>query len=247
MTLDLFILVLVGVFAFVGMLTGAAKQVAQWIGLAVGWIASRTLGPFAGPMFAKSAGVPLLIGTVAASFVIFILVMVATRYAAKVILRRILAGKDPQNRSADRFFGCILGGLKVAIITYVILSALSFVENNVAIAGKRIGFAPKDSYAFGIVRKYNLFEATMFSSVKDFAKVAEAATDPKKAAALREDPAYQALMKDQRFASAVKTDGIQRALDTGDTQALLRNANVLQLIQDPVASKRLAAAAAKAE
>lgn len=247
MTLDIFILLLVGTFAFIGAFSGAAKQIGHWVGLIVGWIASRSLGPLFGPMFAKNAGVPLLIGTVAMSFLIFILVMVAVRYAAKVLLRRILAGKDPQNRTADRVFGFILGGLKVGLITYVILSALSFVENNVAIAGRKLGLSPKDSVLFGVVRKYNLFEATMFSSIKDFAKVAEAATDPKKAATLQKDPAYQALMKDQRFAAALKTDGMKRALETGDTQSMLKNGNVMQLIQDPVASKRLAAAASKTD
>src|SRR6476646_3087068 len=101
------------VFAFLGALSGAATQIAYWVALGVGWFVSRGLGPVFGPAFAKAAGVPLIIGTVAVTFLIFIVVMVTARYALKFLIRRILAGKDPKNRTADRVLGFMLGATKV--------------------------------------------------------------------------------------------------------------------------------------
>lgn len=247
MTLDLFIVLLTLAAAFLGAFSGAAKQIAYWIALVVAWFAARGLGPLFGPLFAKQAGVPLLIGTVAASFTIFILVMVPFRYALKYLLRRILAGKDPENRTADRVLGFLLGAVKVLAIAYVILSALAFVDDNVQLAGRKLGISPKDSVLFEAAHQYNLFAFTFFSPVHDLVKVANAATDPKKAANLKKDPAYQALLKDPRFQQAVKAEGMKKAIDTGDAQALLKNANVLQLITDPTAAKRLSAVAAKTD
>lgn len=246
MTLDLLIVVLVLVFAALGAAQGAARQVAHWVALFLAVFCARVLGPLLGPRFADSTHTPQFVGTVAATFTVFILLMVAIRYALTTVLRRILAGRDPKNRTADRVLGFSLGALKVLALSFIALCALAFVEDNLVFAGRRVGVSPSDSKLFALAKSHNLFAAMLFSPVHDLVRVAAALSDPKKVEALKSDPAYQALLKDKRFDAAVHAEGLRRAAESGDVQQLLRNPSVLQLISDPTAAKRLAAVAAKA-
>ncbi|KFE64794.1 CvpA family protein [Hyalangium minutum] len=243
MVIDVTILCLVIFFALIGAISGAAKQIAQMVGMAVAYFASKRLGPVLGPKLAGSFGDSQLAGVLVASVLVFVVVLITVRYALVALLQRLMAGKDPNNRGPDRMIGFVLGGTKVALICYVVMSALTFVEQHVVVAGKKLGISPKDSKAFGLVRSHNLFEMTQFAPIKDFVRVAQASTDPERARKLQNDPAYKALRQDPRFQRALKEDSLRRALEQGDTQALLRSNLILQLIQDPEFAARLGAAA----
>jgi len=243
MTIDLVVLGLMLFFGIIGAITGAAKQIANLVGLGAGWFVSRRLGPVLGPKLAAAlGGVPLLLGVIGATILLFLVVWLAVRYALGFLLQRLMSGKNPEHRGVDRFLGFILGGAKVALIAYVVLSALTFFEQHVVVAGRRVGVSPKDSVAFRFARTYNLFEMTQFAPVKDLVRVAQVAGDPERAQALQKDPAFQALRKDPRFQRALKDEGLRRAVERGDYQALLRNNLVLQLIQDPQVAAQLDAA-----
>jgi membrane protein required for colicin V production len=244
MTLDLILLGLVLLFAVVGAITGAAKQIAHLVALVVAWFASRTLGPVVAPRLSEAmGGVPLLIGTITGTILLFIAVLVAVRYALTVVLRRLLRGGDPDNRGVDGVLGFLLGGAKVAAIAYVIISGLVFVEQNVVVSGKRLGLSPRDSLAFGLARRFNLFELTQFSATKDLVSVARVARDPEQARRLAEDPAFTSVKKDPRFQRALSDKQLRAALEQGDTRALLRHDAILQLVQDRDFVARLGAAA----
>lgn len=243
MVIDVTILCLVIFFALIGAISGAAKQIAQMVGMAVAYFASKRLGGVLGPKLAGSFGDSQLAGVLVASVLVFVVVLITVRYALVALLQRLMAGKDPNNRGPDRMIGFVLGGTKVALICYVVMSALTFVEQHVVVAGKKLGISPKDSKAFALVRSHNLFEMTQFAPVKDFVRVAQASTDPERARKLQNDPAYKALRQDPRFQRALKEDSLRRAFEQGDTQALLRSNLILQLIQDPEFAARLGAAA----
>jgi membrane protein required for colicin V production len=245
--IDVIILCLVVFFAMVGAITGAAKQIAHMMGMAVAYFVSRKLGTVLGPRLADSLGDSQLFGALVATVLVFIFVLVVVRYALGALLQRVMTGRDPNNRGPDRMIGFALGGAKVALICYVLVSALTFVEQHVVVAGQKLGVSPKDSRAFAFARKNNLFEMTQFAPLKDFVRVAQASTDPEKAAKLQNDPAYKALRQDPRFQRALKEGNLRRALEQGDTQALLRSNLVLQLIQDPEFAARLGAAARASE
>lgn len=247
MVIDLIIFCLVVFFALLGAYTGAAKQIANMVGLATAYFVCRRLGPVVGPKLAAALGTADLIGVVLGAVLLFIVVLSLVRFILGTLLNRLMRGKDPSNRGPDRLIGLVLGGVKMAIICYVVLSALTFVEQHVVVAGQRMGMSPKDSQAFALARRYNLFEATQFAPVKDFVRVAQASTDPERASKLQNDPAYKALRDDPRFQRALKEDNLRRALEQGDTQALLRSNLILQLIQDPDFAARLGAAARASE
>ncbi len=248
MTIDLIILGLVLLFAVVGAITGGAKQIANLVALAVAWYVSRKLGTYVGPkMAAALGGAPLLIGTIAGTLVLFITVMVAVRYALTYFLKRLFGAQDAEKQGADNAIGFVLGGAKVVLIAYVLLSALVFAEQYIIVAGKRMGVSPKDSVSFEMARRYNLFELTQFSGVKDFVAVARVAGNPEKARRLAENPAYKSLKQDPRFQRALSDKQLRAALERGDTQAALRSNLVLQLLQDPQFAARLGAAARASE
>ncbi len=247
MVIDLIIFCTVVFFALVGAITGAAKQVAHLVGLAAAYYVSRKLGSVVGPRLAEALGSAQFIGVVLGTLLIFIFVLVVVRYALGALLQRLMTGRDPNNRGPDRFFGMVLGGVKVAVLTYVLLSALTFVEQHVVVAGKKLGISPKDSRAFAFARSHNLFEMTQFAPIKDFVQVARASTNPQQAAQLQNDPAYKSLRQDPRFQRALKDESLRKALEQGDTRALLSNNLILQLIQDPDIAARLGAAARASE
>jgi membrane protein required for colicin V production len=248
MVLDLIILAMVLFFAIIGALTGASRQVANMVGLAVGYFASSRLGPLLGPRLAESLGAARFVGIILGTVLVFVFVWLAVRYALGALLRRILGtGRHSEDRSVDRFLGLILGGAKMAIIAWVALSAVTFFEQHVVVAGQRMGLSTKESLSLGLARRFNLFEMTQFSHVGNLVRVAKASSDPKKAERLQEDPAYKALRKDPRFQRLLQDEKLKQALARGDTAALLRNDLVLQLIQDPDVAARLGAAVRAAE
>ncbi|QSQ27715.1 CvpA family protein [Pyxidicoccus parkwayensis] len=248
MVIDLIILGLVLFFALIGAITGASRQVANLVGLSAAYFASSRLGPVIGPRLAASLGSPIFLGIIAGSILVFIVVWLAVRYALGAVLVRFLStGRHNEDRGLDRFLGFAFGGAKMLVIAWVALSAITFFEQHVVVAGRRFGLSTKDSLSLQAARRFNLFEMTQFSQVGNLVRLAKASGNPEAASRLQEDPAYKALRKDARFQRLLQDDALKQALSKGDTAALLRNDLVLQLIQDPDAAARLQAAVRAAE
>jgi membrane protein required for colicin V production len=247
MSLDLVLLALVGVFALVGAMAGAARQIASLVATVAAYLCARPLGNVFGPRVAGSIHGPQLFGVLVVTLLAFVAVLISVRYIVTAVLRRLLRGEEREHANVDRLLGFILGGAKVALIAYVMLSALTFVEENVTFAGKRLGITAEGSQAFALARRYNLFARLQFAPVKDLIRIAQALQDPNKAAQLKDDPAFRALLADPRFQSALSSRGMNEALESGDYAALLRSNSVLQLVQDRLAAERMSAAAEVAE
>lgn len=247
MTLDLTLLCIILVVALFGALAGAARQIANLIGMVLAYLGARPIGDFAGPhlarIFKTSESVAIVAGTVLA----FVLIWVLCRIVFTKILQRFFAGEDPDSRSNDRILGFILAGVKVTAVVWIFLCAFAFVEENVTFAGRKLGVSPKDSKAFALAKRFNLFELTQFAPVKDLTVVVAAAADPEQAQHLKNDPAYQRLAKDPRFQRALNDRSLQAAFARGDYRALLKNNAILQLIQDPKTAEQLKSLAKKSE
>lgn len=247
MTLDLIVLGLVALFALWGAFSGFAKQVAQAIAGVAAVFAAAPAGRFFGEGMAKGLQSSLTVGIVAATILAFIVIYLVVRMIFTALLRRILAGKDPENRTADRFLGFGLAGVKTAVALWIGLSAATFIENNLVLAGKKYTFTPKDSKLVALSRKYNFIETVQFSGAKDLALAAKLASDPKAAQKLKDDPDYAALMKDPRFRQVLQGDAWKKALESGDVRALMQNNQLVELSQDPRMSRHLERLAAQAD
>jgi membrane protein required for colicin V production len=238
-TLDLVLLGLVLFFALWGALTGAARQIAQALAGLAAWFAARPAGDQFGAAAARQLNSSLVVGTVCVTFATFLLVFLLVRWLFTAALRRLLAGTDPKNRTADRAFGFFLGGTKIAALTWVVVCALSFVEDNVTLQGRKFGLVPKDSITFKLAREHNLFELSQFSGVEDVLRVARLQADSKKQPKLKENLDFQVVAKDPRFLAVLDSPELKRVLGGGDTRSLLQNNQLLQLLQDPLAMKRI--------
>lgn len=239
MNVDLVLLGLVLFFAIWGAFAGAARQVAQIIGAIGAWIAARPIGDAIGPWVAKDLGLPLMAGVVMGTFIAFLITFLVLRGVLTMVLQRILSGREPGHRGLDRGLGFFFGGAKVAAVAWVTICALSFVEDNVSVMGKKLGLSPRDSQAFALARRYNLFEMTSFGDAAALKAVLKAPQDPRALARLKENADYQALKKDPRFSRAQGSDEVRRALESGDVRALLKHADLIKLLQDPEAARRL--------
>ncbi len=247
MTLDLIALGVVAFIAIWGAFSGFARQVAQAIAGIAAVAAAAPLGRFFAEPMSKALQSSLTVGVVIATIVSFLAIYLLGRLLLTMILRRLLAGKDPKNRGADRTLGFLLGFTKAATMLWLGLSAATFIENNLVLAGRKYTFTPKDSKLVALARQYNFIETMQFSGAKDLALAAKVATDPKAAARLKEDPDFAALMKDSRFRQALQGDAWKKALETGDVRALMQNNQLVELIQDPKMNHRLERLAAQAD
>ncbi len=239
MNLDLVVLVAVGVFAFLGALSGFARQVAQAAGLVLAFVGAAPLGSAAGAWAAARLSTSLTVGVVLATVVAFLLVYGVVRFLLTALVRRLLAGKDPGNRGADRGLGALLGALKAASFAFIGLCAATFVEQNVSIAGRRFTLTPRDSVLVPLARSYNLIEHLQFSGARTLARALKVASDPEVAAALKQDPDYQALLKDPRFKALLAHQGLAGLLGSADLAGLMRSGKAGELVDDPKVRERL--------
>jgi membrane protein required for colicin V production len=240
MTVDLLVLALVVLGAVFGIRAGASRQLASWGALLLAALAARPGGALLGPGFGRFFHTTESLGAVAASFATFIVVAVLARGLGTWLIQGMLAGRDPAERGTDRALGAVLGAGKVAAVAWVALSALAFVDANVQLAGKGLGISPKDSTAFAIARKWNLFSAPFFSHAGDLAAAQKVFSSPELFHQISSNPAVTELEKNPRFRAVVSDPEVKAALEKGDTVALLRNSSVHRLLQDPQALVQLA-------
>lgn len=239
MTLDLLALGTLALFAIWGAFSGFARQVAQAVAGVGAVIAAGPLGRFFAEPMAEGLKSSLTGGVVVATLLSFVVVYLFARMAITLVVRRVLAGKDPKNRTADRWLGFCLGAGKTAAALWIGLSAATFVENNLVLAGRKYTFTPKDSKLVRLSRQYNFLETMQFSGAKDLVRAAKLASDPKAAARLKGDPDYVALMKDSRFRKLVQSDSWKKALESGDVRGLMQNNQLVELLHDPKMNDRL--------
>ena len=208
MTLDLIVLAGVVLGALFGARAGASRQLAGWGSLIAAGVMCRPGAAILGPTFASAFHTSASLGAVAAGFATFIVVAVVARILGTWLLQGMLAGRDPAERGTDRALGALLGGGKVAAVAWVALSALAFVEANVQTAGKGLGISPKDSTAFSIARKWNLFSAPYFSKVADLAAAKKVFGSPELFHQLASNPSVSELEKNPNFRAVVSDPAV---------------------------------------
>lgn len=238
-TFDLVALGLVAIFAVWGLFTGFSRQVAAAAAAVAAFAAAGPGGRFFAEPVAQQLKASLTVGTVVATLIVFLLVWLVVRLVLTAFLRGLLAGKDGQRRGLDRGLGFGLGGLKAALVLWVGVSAITFLEHNLVVAGRRFSFAPKDSLLVRWVKDYNVLEYLQFSGVRDLLRAAKLSSQPQAAQKLKGDPDYAALMSDPRYRQLLDQEALRQALQTGDIRGLLKSNQVVELITDPKMRRHL--------
>jgi membrane protein required for colicin V production len=233
MTLDLAVLCVLALFGIFGAISGAAKQIANVLALGAAYLSAGPVAKLAAPWLAKALGTSLLVATGAATLFVFLAVWIPLRLALVTGLEKLIAGEERQHSDVNRALGGVLGALKAATLVWVLFSALTFVERNVQVGGRRFSLPAKDSQVLAAVRRYNLFELAPVIPTRDLARFAEAARDPGRANQLADDPAWQRLQQDPRFRELLSDPRLKSAIESGDFRALLESDAMKRLLADP--------------
>ncbi len=171
MLLDLLVLVVLALFALHGATGGALKQVVQLLAAVIGWVAARHLAApvaiglarFGG--FARPFAVALLFfGTFALVSLVGAAVLRATSISTVV--------RGPTDRGA----GAVLGGVKGALVAWVLLSALALAGGAF---GRRVEAMGRGSQYQELAAKHNLIRRLDPERVRVLERVLAAARDAK--------------------------------------------------------------------
>ena len=235
MKIDLAVLGILFFAGGLGLWSGAIRQLAHLGGLDAGWFAARPLAQLVGPLLSKELGYPLLVTTVGCSFACFFVVCIGAVFALRLALSKLLP--DGERGMLNRLGGFALGAAKAAILVFVVLSLLVFLEKHVARLWPGFKKEAGASLAMRQVRHHGLFAS--LPAVSGLEKVLTASRDPQAAAELAQDPDFQALARDPRVKGMADDQGVRRALQEGDVAALLSSVRVLEALNDPKLMERL--------
>lgn len=234
MTIDLVVLGLVALFGVWGALTGAARQLAQYVALGVGVAATPPLAKLVGPRLAPSLGGAQSAGVALASVLVFVLVFFATRLLVAALLRRLWGGDERAMQARDRGLGLALGAARAAALCYLALCCAAYLEKAVTIGGKRLTFGPTGSLAFAFAAKHNVLEWAQFGGAEALAKVVTAASGSAPSAdleALKADPRFKRLLGSPQAKEAARRGDVAGLVQLNDALALLRDGQARALVE----------------
>jgi membrane protein required for colicin V production len=242
--IDLTVLCVVLFFGLLGAISGAARQLGHLLALGLAALAAGPVGTRVAPLLAEAADVRQgAVARVAASILVFLVVYLLVRLVATPLLRRALAGEEEERAGTDRALGFVLGGLKVAALAYVLLSAATFVEDEVRVAGRSTDLGLGDSVLAALARRYNLFSVADVGPARHLLSLAREAQTPEGARRMSEDPAFRALREDPRLREALESPELSEALRAGDWETVIGSPAIQRLGADPEIAARLEAAA----
>lgn len=228
MTLDLWILAALGLFAAIGFYTGAIQQFSHWIGILAAYFCAKPLAALLAPGLAVRMGWPPELAAVGLSVVCLPVILIVTTLIARWILNAIIPGD--QRNMPDRIAGIFLGAGKAGVIAWVALAAVLAFEAPLVKYLPGAEAALKASSAAAFTRKHSLFDSVAPAVLGKFRAVAAMRDDPKQAQALLNDPAIKSLFDDPV---------LKQALEKGDASALLENPQVKKLLADPELAKKI--------
>ncbi|MFN7133143.1 MAG: CvpA family protein [Myxococcales bacterium] len=235
MKIDLAVAVFVGFFGLMGLFSGAIRQLGHLGGLLAGYLLARPLAQIVAPLVATKFGYPPLFASIACSFMLFFALYVIGTMLVRAILTK--AFPDGERGALNRVGGLMLGSGKAALILFVILSGLVFLERPIGQHFAEFRRETKSSIAMALARRHNLFSS--LPQVSGLARLAEAARNPEAQAKLAEDPNFRALQKDARMQSLVNDASVRNAFETGDYSAILGSVKVLNVLNDPKLADKL--------
>jgi hypothetical protein len=231
MSLDLWLLGVVGLFGVMGLFSGAIKQVAQWLAMIAAYVFVR---PAVSGLPVHYAGLAVL----------------ATILVGGPLLRLLINKLIPARAltAPDRVGGLLLGSLKGAALVYVCLCVTLAFEGPLSKSGVDLAGKTKDSRAVEAARRHNLFDRVKLPALQAAQRLAEARSDPRAAQQLLSSPAFQSALNDPALKAALSDPALKEALNGGgDPARLFENPQVKKLLEDPKLAETLAKLETEAE
>jgi uncharacterized membrane protein required for colicin V production len=179
--LDTWCLVVVAVFALLGLWFGAARQMASLVALACASIASRPLSEAIGPWWAGRQEELSLSTAVLLSFVIsFILVGLAVYAMVFFSFRPERKEPTEQNRPRSRLsafwnrnLGLCLGALKGAFWVWLLLSLAALITQQLNWLPFRLPWSLESSHAYAFAKQHNALNQKQWAKLLVLEKIAD--------------------------------------------------------------------------
>lgn len=227
MTLDLWILAAMALFAALGYQSGAIQQLSHWIGLAAAYLCAKPLAAALAPVLAERMGWPPGLTAVGVGIASMPVVLLGATLLSRGLLNALVPG-DQRNKP-DRIAGIFFGAGKAGVIAWAVLSAaVSFEKSSVLPAGAKTALSESKAAAF--TRDHGLFGAVPPPALEKLRALAAMREDPEQARALLKDPALKALFEDP---------AVKRALEKGDASALLEDPRLKKILADPELARKI--------
>jgi membrane protein required for colicin V production len=222
LTLDLLVLLVLAVAAVSGAASGALRQCVGLGAAVLGWLAARHLGvPVAeglsrwmpGPLARAVAPVLLFAGIFALGTLLGALALRATGISAVV--------RGP----ADRGLGALLGGVKGALVAWVLLSALVLAAGG---APRVFGVDLRGSDFAAMSARHDLLRRLDPERARALQRVLRAARAAERAGRATQDPETRRLMHDPRVRALAERDG---EIDPSEAARLLEDPEIRVLLE----------------
>jgi len=177
MTLDLWILAALGLFAAIGFYTGAIQQFSHWIGIIVAYFGAKPLAALLAPGLAARMGWPPPLTAIGLSALAMPVLLICATLISRMILNAIIPGE--QRNKPDRIAGLFLGAGKAGAIAWAALSVVLAFEEPLAKHFPRAEDALNASSAAAFTRRHGLFESGSPTALEKLRALAAMREDPK--------------------------------------------------------------------
>lgn len=222
-TIDIVVLLAVGLFGVVGAFTGFIKQAYSLIALVIAYILARPVGSiFAEFISARSEtppGAAFVIGSFAAGLGIFAAVKVFFS-----IVHHFLGKKGQSMRGLDRLLGGLFASAKVFAVCWLLLCFVAAMPDFFKQHKPDVHAMLQESVMGRLIERWNPVETSRFSG--GVRGLASSLRDPQKLEELQKEPSVAELMTVLKK-KAENDERFRRALQSGDVSSLM------EILEDP--------------
>lgn len=231
MALDLVVIGLLLLFAVLGAISGALRQLLTLGAISVGALAARAWAPAVAERAAASLPRPVGLGV--AALVLFLGISAAVGLVGRLLLRWVGAGTARWG-APDRAVGALLGAAKAGLAAWVVLSALVLLDRPLRIGS--VGIDARQSDFAQLAREHNLLDTWHSPTAETLKRLLLAARDPRGSARLLTDADVRELLADPRVQAL-----LEQARTSGEKGAasVVGSPQALQLLGDPAFLERL--------
>ena len=181
MSLDLWSLVAVAVFALLGLWRGAARQIASLVALVCASIASRPLSEAIGPWWAgQQPGLSLSSAALLSFAISFVLVALLAYAMVLFSFRPERKETTEQNQTLSRLsgignrsLGLCLGALKGSLLVWLLLSLTALITQELHWLPFRLPWSLDDSRVYAFVKQHNALNQKQWEKLLALQQLAE--------------------------------------------------------------------------
>ena len=232
MTLDIIFLVLVLLLALLGYASGFLAQTLRIAALVGACFLAIPVSPHIEQLLARWLNADNLLGSLSALFLAWLLSYIVLVLAGKILISAI-KGTHEGIRFLDRVMGTLLGGLKGALIVYLLACLLLLVQDHWKKSSIAKTLDMGNSRVLATVSQYNILSLTRLTDIMNLRDLAVSLHDPAMREKQLKDPRIQSLYHNEALKELMQdADFMEAAADRKNVEMLLSR-KFRQALRDP--------------